>query len=266
MPATRDGGIGSIQALPGFTPSYDRENAVNNQGIRVLRGSLSLLLAWALVCLPVWHSVSLAQSLAEEVKPRIAVLEFSGIGVSPAEVAAITDQMRTDLVNLRKFVMLDRTQTEKVIDELAFQQEGLTDSNQAAKIGKILNVEFIVTGRVTSLDGAYQVNSQMISVETGEIVRSASILYQGNILGLLSQNIATIAARLSQVEPPPVSSTMIASQPEPEEEGWLPWWAWALIAVGVIGALAGGGDESDGGGGSSLCPSSSGCGTVGVSW
>jgi len=236
----------------------------------MLRGSLSILVASALLCLPVWHGVSQAQNLAEDVKSRIAVLDFTGIGISTAESAAVTDQMRNDLVNLRKFVVLDRSQTQKVIDELAFQQEGLTDPDQAAKIGKILNVEFIVTGRVTALDQAYQVNSQMISVETAEIVRSESILYQGNMLGLLSQNIATIAARLSQVEPSPQSSTLVTEKKEPEEEGGVAWWVWALIGVGVVAALAsggGGGDsESSEGGTSDACPSASGCGTVGVSW
>ena len=227
------------------------------------------LCVWGLIVLPMLNPYALAQQQAA--KARVAVLEFTGVDISKAEAAAVTDQLRNDLVNLGQFTVLDRSQTEASMQELALQQAGVTSAEQAVQIGKMLNVEFIVTGRVTALTGAYQVSAQMIDVESSEIVRSENILYRGDILGLLSENMATIAARLSQVETPPRRPAPLQPPPlEEEDEGW-PWWVWALIGVGVVGALAGGGggggDDGGGGGGGggggSGCPS---CGSVGVVW
>lgn len=232
--------------------------------LRMLRGALVLWCAWALVILPVQLPSALAQS-AVSARPRVAVLEFEGVGVQPAEAAAVTDQLRSDLVRLKVFTVLDRAQTQAVLDEMALQQTGITDPEQASKIGKLLNVQYIVTGRITALTNAYQVNAQMIRVETGVIEKSESILYQGHILGLLSDNIASIAARLGAVDDgTPRAGPLVAKEKE-EDTGW-PWWAWALIGVGVVGAAValGGSSADNGGGGTDPC--ASGCGSVSISW
>lgn len=233
--------------------------------LRIVRGALVLWCAWALVILPVQLPIALAQS-ASPGRPRVAVLEFEGVGLKGAEAAAVTDQLRSDLVRLKVFTVLDRAQTQAVLDEMALQQTGMTDPEQAAKIGQLLNVQYIITGRITALTNAYQVNAQMIRVETGVIEKSESILYQGHILGLLSDNIASIAARLGSVDDgTPRSGPLVAKEKVEEEGGW-PWWAWALIGVGVVGVAvaAGGGSSDSGGGGTDPC--ASGCGSVSISW
>lgn len=184
----------------------------------------------------------------EKPKPRIAVLEFEPVDVTDAEAAAVTDQLRNDLVNLRVFTVLDRTQTEKVLNEMAFQQEGLTEADQAVRVGKLLNVEFITTGRVTRLSGAYQVNVQMIRVQTAEIVRSENVLYRGNdIVGLLQDNMATVATRLAQVEepkatpPPKAAEAPPEKAPEPKPEpavGEKPSWPLWLGGIALLGGVA----------------------------
>jgi TolB-like protein len=198
-------------------------------------------------------------------RPRVAVLEFERLGVNEAEGASITDRLRTDLVNLRRFTVLDRAQTEQVLKEMAFQQQGITDAQQAVRIGKLLNVEFIVTGRATRLSGAYQVNAQMIQVETAEVVRSETVLHRGDIIGLLSDTMSSVAARLADVEgaprvatpvppaaPPPaampyVAPAVPAAEPvmERKKADWALVVGGILVAVGTfmeIGAIAGNAD------------------------
>lgn len=154
---------------------------------------------------------------ALESKPRIAVLEFDRVQTDEAEAAAAADKLRDDLVNLRAFTVLDRAQTGAVLDELAFQSEGITDQSRAVALGKLLNVEYIVSGRITRLETAYQVNARMIEVETAEIVRSESIIHEGDILGLLAVKMPRLAGRLASLEqepvpPPPESATMPPSR------------------------------------------------------
>jgi TolB-like protein len=163
----------------------------------MLTGLLVVLLAIA--GRPAW---------AAETRPRIAVLEFQPVRADLAEATATADQLRTELVNLGVFTVLDRSQTASILGELAFQQEGITDPAQATELGRLLNVQYIVTGRVTRLVGAYQVNVQMIDVKTGEIVRSESALHRGDFVGLLSAQLPRLASRLSRVgtvPPPPIA-------------------------------------------------------------
>ncbi|MBI4083651.1 MAG: hypothetical protein HY423_13680, partial [Candidatus Lambdaproteobacteria bacterium] len=142
---------------------------------------------------------------AQESRPRVAVLQFQRVGTDDAEATATGDQLRTELVNLQAFTVLERTQTDAVLGELAFQQEGFTDPSRATEAGQLLNVQFVVTGRITRLQGGYQVNVQMTDVKTGEIVRSESVLHRGDFVGLLSAQVPRLAARLARREsgPPP---------------------------------------------------------------
>ncbi len=154
---------------------------------------------------------------AQEAKPRVAVLQFQRVSADEAEATATADQLRTELVKLQAFTVLERSQTDAVLGELAFQQEGLTEPSRAAKAGQLLNVQFVVTGRITRLQGAYQVNVQMTDVKTGEIVRSESVLHQGDFVGLLSAQVPRLAARLARLEsaPPPAAVTAAPAESSP---------------------------------------------------
>jgi TolB-like protein len=201
-------------------------------------------LTCALVALA-WLSVDpRLAARAQEVRPRIAVLDFQGTGVEAAEVIATADRIRVELVKREKFTVLERAQSEAILGELAFQQEGVTDPAQAAKFGKLLNVEFVVTGRVTRIDDALQINVQMIRIETGEIVRAESLTHRGDFISLLDVQVPVIAARLAQVEPPPAPLAVSPPPPEPAQEPSRPWRpmgmmfgggaGWALPAGGMI--------------------------------
>lgn len=175
-----------------------------------------------------------ATAQAQPAKPRIAVLEFERIEVGEAEGAAVTNQLRSELVNLRVFTVLDRGQTEAVLQELAFQQAGVTDPGRAARIGKLLNVQYIVTGRLTALADAYQVHAQMIRVETAEIERSESIVYRGEIVGLLSERMPILARRLAGVEGPADAPGVT---PKPELKAGKSAWPLLLGGVAILAAV-----------------------------
>ncbi len=186
-------------------PILQGATGVSVRNLLVTLGMLPARLAPAAMLALLWIGLiaahpAVAQQQEQKPRPRVAVLEFERIDVPAAEGGALTDRLRTDLVNLGTFTVLDRARTEQVLKELAFQQEGVTDPGQAVRIGKLLNVEFIVTGRVARLPNAYQVNAQIIQVETAEVVRSETLLHRGDIIGLLSENMGTMAVRLGQVE------------------------------------------------------------------
>lgn len=151
-------------------------------------------------------SIAPAQVGAQDTKPQVAVLEFAPSGmVTKAEASAFADQLRSDLVNLHAYTVIDRGQVDAVLKELAFQQEAITDAGQAAEVGRLLGVQYIITGRIISLRGSFQVTVQMTDVESGQIVRSEVARRDGDMMGLLEEDLGRIAAKLSGVAASSVS-------------------------------------------------------------
>ncbi|MHB9156146.1 MAG: CsgG/HfaB family protein, partial [Endomicrobiales bacterium] len=110
---------------------------------------------WGVLVVSVVLFVSGAQGaeLASKsrIRENIAVIDFEGKGVSPLEASIFADFLRNGLVNTGTFNVVEKANMEKLLSEMAFQQTGLTSTEDAVKIGKILNVRKMVLGSVSRL-------------------------------------------------------------------------------------------------------------------
>ncbi|HYH04072.1 MAG TPA: CsgG/HfaB family protein [Bacillota bacterium] len=61
----------------------------------------------------------------------------------------IADEFITELLQTKRFRLIEREQIDKIIAEQDFGQSDRVDTRSAAKLGKILGVQFLVMGRVT---------------------------------------------------------------------------------------------------------------------
>ncbi len=61
----------------------------------------------------------------------------------------ISDEFVTEFLKTKKFRLIEREQIDKVLEEQDFGESGRVDTRSAAKIGKILGVQYLVMGRVT---------------------------------------------------------------------------------------------------------------------
>ncbi len=61
----------------------------------------------------------------------------------------VSDEMVTALLNTKRFRLIEREQVDKVLAEQDFGASNRVDARTAAKIGKILGVQFLVIGRIT---------------------------------------------------------------------------------------------------------------------
>lgn len=96
----------------------------------------------------------------------------------------ISNELVTELLKTNKFRLIEREQIDKVIEEQDFGESGRVDTKSAAKIGKILGVQFLVMGRVTEF-----------SLKSSEV--GGLSLKNGVGLGVKSTNaIVAIDARL----------------------------------------------------------------------
>lgn len=112
------------------------------------------LFSWLLVLLI--FTISAFPALSAEKLYKIAVLPFDDGSIQDRwwegnwDVGkGIADEFVTEFLNTNKFRLIEREQIDKVIQEQDFGQSGRVDAKTAAKIGKILGVDFLVMGRVT---------------------------------------------------------------------------------------------------------------------
>lgn len=101
-------------------------------------------------------------------KVKIAVMDFKTVGEDNAQLgAAVSENIRTALIDSNQFNVIERSALEKIIEEQKLQNSGITDSSQAVELGKIAGAEKIVIGSITKMGKVYTINVRFIDVATG---------------------------------------------------------------------------------------------------
>lgn len=153
---------------------------------------------------------------------RLAVLSLEGEGIDSLEIATASQFLVTDIVKTEKFIVLDRANIEKILGEQAFQRSGVTSAADAARLGRLLNVQKILLGSLLKLGGEYYLNVSVIDVETAAIALAAREMCASmNELPQLTQKIAQQLAQM--VIPPEIEALTKEPEPTPEERE-LAWW------------------------------------------
>ncbi len=157
---------------------------------------LTLILCAALALVLTASLVAAAEG-GSSGKPRIAVLEFSNKANNQwwfsNGAAAAQDVFVTELVKSRKFVVVEREKINSIMQEKGLTLSGDIDAKTAMRIGKLLGVNYMLTGALTEYgntdSGAHgpgvgnlpsfgvhkrtfvaALNARVFNVSTGEIV------------------------------------------------------------------------------------------------
>lgn len=105
-------------------------------------------------------------------KRRIGVVSFEN--KAPYAQARIgntaTDIMLTELVKSGKFIVVERDKLDKLMEEQKLGQSGVIDSNTAAKVGKILGLNAIVTGSISQFGVKSEGKDFIVSQSKQQIV------------------------------------------------------------------------------------------------
>lgn len=110
---------------------------------------------------------SFAMPLFAQERMRVAVLDLKADGVSTKTASAISNILRTDLVNAKKFVVIERAQMNTILEEQGFQMTGCTDSACAVKVGKLMSANKILVGEVSGVAGKIHTTVRIVDVEKG---------------------------------------------------------------------------------------------------
>jgi TolB-like protein len=171
-------------------------------------------------------------ALAQE-KELVAVLDLGILGGTEAQAAALTNQLRAEMLRTGKVTLVDRSQLDAILEEQALQQTGCTSTECAVQVGQILGIRQIVAGTLTRIsDNLWQVSVQLIDVETSETVRAEVFTHEGDYRSLLLQGMARVAQAL--VGPAILPKVEVAGKPT-----WALWTGVGVIAVGLgLGFIA----------------------------
>ncbi|MEA3287924.1 MAG: CsgG/HfaB family protein [Candidatus Marinimicrobia bacterium] len=139
----------------------------------------------------------------------VAVLNFLGRGVSNIEAELLTDRFSTTLAQTKALQLVERNEMDNILKEQDFQSSGCTDASCAVEIGKMLNVEYMISGSIGKLGSTYTIDIKMFSVESGENANAIGQTYRGDIDGLIEE--IEKSAWLIVDLPPPGSQEAIAA-------------------------------------------------------
>jgi TolB-like protein len=122
----------------------------------------------------------------EQEKLRIAILDFTNTGgLSKQETVTLGNRLSSMLVKTNAFVVLERGQMDEILNEQGFQQSGCTTTECAVEMGRLLNVEKMISGSIGKLGKTYTIDLSLIDVQTAQIEKSFFRDFKGEIDGLL---------------------------------------------------------------------------------
>ena len=132
--------------------------------------------------------------------PTLAVNNLTGHGLTESEVMTLTDVLRSRLMETGKFKVMERAEMESILKEQAFQNSGAcTEEACMVEMGQLLGIEEILAGSIGQVGKAYSINVRIISVKSGEILRSVSHNYTGPIENLLTSEINVVAKKIAGI-------------------------------------------------------------------
>ena len=155
-------------------------------------------------------------------KTNIAILQFDAENITGSEARILSDRLRTELLKIGAFNVVDRSAMEEILQEQGFQQTGCVSDECIVEVGKLVGVELMVGGSIGKIGTIYTISARMIDVKTGKILSQQSLDCPCPIETLLTESMGEVAAGLSGAKivkpiippPPAVGSALFTSQEE----------------------------------------------------
>jgi len=130
-------------------------------------------------------------------RKRMAVMYFDNPGLSE-DIARTTSYLLEGRLGNSPFVeLIERNQIQKVVEELRYQQTGLTTSD-AVEVGKHLNAEFILLGSINKLGSLLIITSKLVNVETAQIEGTREVQCSNATIENISEMVSLLAPTIAK--------------------------------------------------------------------
>ena len=102
---------------------------------------------------------------------RLAIIYFDNSGDDPSIdklKKGLADMLITDLSNISMLNIVERDKLEAILKEQKLSNSKQFDPNTAAKVGKLLGAQIILTGGYFEMMGSLRIDARFIDVESGK--------------------------------------------------------------------------------------------------
>ena len=132
----------------------------------------------SLICfltLALFTIAALLPAHGQSAKPIVAVADFSGAGISSAELVALRSHFEIELFKTGVYDVVERAQAEIILKEQEYQLSGCVDDKCIIEIGKQLGAQYIFMGSASKLGSNIQIIVKMVSIRLGKLEKAESI-------------------------------------------------------------------------------------------
>ena len=162
--------------------------------------------------------------------PQVAVLSFTGEGISAKDLSTVTNRFESELLASDSFKIVERRNIDKILKEQGFQQSGACDNSECSvEIGQLLSVQGIFTGDLSKVGKTWSLSVKKTDVGSGQTEFSHVLDIQGDLEDVLRGGCAEMALIASGKKKPDNSHTVLVAQ------GSGHVWPWIVGGVAVAG-------------------------------
>lgn len=153
------------------TPLPLAPNVGGTRRVRRLALSLGLALAGSMT-----GPASTMPAAAQQDLPTVAVMDFTGFMMgagADAQVSlgkAVSAMLVTEFSGRPGLMVVERAEIQDLLREQDLALSGRLDESSAIEIGKLLGVQYVLHGQVTSIVDDLRMDIRAVDVETSEIV------------------------------------------------------------------------------------------------
>ncbi|MFH1422129.1 MAG: CsgG/HfaB family protein [Planctomycetota bacterium] len=124
---------------------------------------------------PTVGSDSIVVYKVEGTKLRIACISFKAANEESIKYQITVQEMiSTGFITSQRFSVIEREQIEKILKEKQLAQTDIVSAEDAASFGKILNVDYLLMGSISTLGNKIEIDARLVNVDTGESVNAAN--------------------------------------------------------------------------------------------
>ena len=100
----------------------------------------------------------------------VAVLPFGSNDEAKDLTDSVTEKLIIQLVNLRRFRVIERSALDKIMEEQKLGLSGFVDEETAIKVGKLAGADVIILGNINMQVGFVKVSARGIDTETSVLI------------------------------------------------------------------------------------------------
>ena len=155
----------------------------------------------------------------DDTRPGIAVFEFEAagsVGEDGMDMENLGIGLQAMLLNeLRQnssLRIVERRELNRILQEIELGESGAVDQGTAAEAGRLVGARYMVFGSITDLFGEVILTARVVSVETGELIRSGQ--QRDDRENLYDVLVRTAAQITDDLELPPLAAEVREAREE----------------------------------------------------